>query len=99
MKKLLTATALSALCAAGAMAEDKVAITVNAVQIFGTIDPSKVNDYTEYMAAVNLYDALTTVNAEGAVIPQLAESWDISEDSLTYTFHLKEGAMYRTAPR
>lgn len=95
MKKLLTATALSALCAAGAMAEDKVAITVNAVQIFGTIDPSKVNDYTEYMAAVNLYDALTTVNAEGAVIPQLAESWDISEDSLTYTFHLKEGAMFQ----
>ena len=32
-------------------------VTVNAVQIFGTIDPAKINDYTEYMAGVNLYEA------------------------------------------
>jgi len=31
--------------------------TVNVVQIFGTIDPAKVNDYTEYMAGVNMYEA------------------------------------------
>ncbi|MBY6118677.1 ABC transporter substrate-binding protein [Mameliella alba] len=95
MKNLLAATALAALTALPAAAQDdKVAITVNAVQIFGTIDPAKINDYTEYMAAVNLYDALTTVDAAGNVIPQLAESWDISDDSLTYTFHLKDGATF-----
>lgn len=96
MKKLLTATALSALTAWPALAQDdKTAVTMNVVQIFGTIDPAKINDYTEYMAAVNLYDSLTTVNAAGEVIPQLAESWDISDDSLTYTFHLKEGASFQ----
>lgn len=95
MKKLLAATALAGLTALPAAAGgEKVAITVNAVQIFGTIDPAKINDYTEYMAAVNLYDALTTVDAAGNVVPQLAESWDISDDSLTYTFHLKKGATF-----
>ncbi|QDY70549.1 ABC transporter substrate-binding protein [Qingshengfaniella alkalisoli] len=96
MKRLLGATALCALTAVPAIAQDdQVAITVNAVQIFGTIDPAKINDYTEYMAAVNLYDALTTVDGSGQVTPQLAESWDISDDSLTYTFHLKAGATFQ----
>lgn len=98
MKPLLTATALAgtlALPAAlPAAAQDPVEITVNMVQIIGTIDPSKVTDYTEYMAAVNLYDALTTVDADGNVVPQLAESWDISDDGLTYTFHLKRDAAF-----
>lgn len=73
----------------------KTAITVNTVQIFGTIDPAKINDYTEYMAAVNLYDGLTTVDKTGAIAPQLAESWDISDDNLTYTFHLKKNAVFQ----
>lgn len=96
MKKLLTATALAGLTALPALAQDgKVSATVNAVQIFGTIDPAKINDYTEYMAAVNLYDALTTVDGTGAVVPQLAESWTVSDDNLTYSFTLKEGATFQ----
>lgn len=96
--RLLTATALAgALALPGALpalAQDPVSITVNMVQIIGTIDPAKVTDYTEYMAAVNLYDALTTVDGDGNVVPQLAESWEISDDGLTYTFTLKEGATF-----
>lgn len=76
-------------------AGDKVSLTVNAVQIFGTIDPAMVNDYTEYMAIVNLYDALTTVDAAGKVVPQLATSWDVSSDNKTYTFHLKTDATFQ----
>lgn len=89
------AMAGTASLATGASAQEKISLVVNAVQIFGTIDPAKVNDYTEYMAIVNLYDALTTVDADGNVVPQLAESWDISDDSLTYTFHLKQDATFQ----
>ena len=78
-----------------ATAHAQSVVTVNAVQIFGTIDPAKINDYTEYMAAVNLYDALTTLDAEGTIQPQLAESWEVSDDDLTYTFTLKEGATFQ----
>jgi len=94
MKKLLSSTAVVAACLLSAQAQAETAITVNAIQVFGTIDPAKINDYTEYMAAVNLYDGLTTVDTAGAIVPQLAASWDVSDDNLTYTFHLAENATF-----
>ncbi|WP_058320660.1 ABC transporter substrate-binding protein [Sinorhizobium sp. GL28] len=90
---LLQTTALTA--AAAAAAAEKVSIVVNATQEFGTIDPAKINDYTEYMAAVNLYSGLTTVNPDGSVVPDLAESWSVSDDDKTYTFKLKQGATFQ----
>ena len=85
---------LAGLAVAGAigllalLAEAKTSITVTAVQIFGTVDPAKIKDYTEYMAAVNLYEGLTTVDPKGKILPLLAEKWEISEDSRNYRFHL-----------
>lgn len=37
----------------------------------------------------NVFEGLTSVDVDGQVIPTLAESWDVSEDGLTYTFHLQ----------
>ena len=89
------AVAASALMLGAGLASAQNVITVNAVQIFGTIDPAKINDYTEYMAGVNLYEALTTLDGSGAIQPLLAESWEASEDGLTWTFTLKEGATFQ----
>ncbi|WP_321341622.1 ABC transporter substrate-binding protein [uncultured Cohaesibacter sp.] len=91
----LAVLALSSAMTSSAFAEDKVSIVANATQIFGTIDPAKINDYTEYMAAVNFYDGLTTVTPEGTIAPQLAESWTVSDDNKTYTFKLKSGATFQ----
>lgn len=66
-------------------------VTVNTVQIFGTIDPAKINDYTEYMAGVNLYEALTTLDGSGAIQPLLSESWSTSADGLTWTARQRAG--------
>lgn len=39
-----------------------------------------------------ILDSLTTLDPyTGVVIPNLAKSWDISEDNLCYTFHLRRG--------
>src|SRR5690606_11613259 len=102
MKRILPIALAAALVGTSGLAapalaqdQDKISLVVNAVQIFGTIDPAKVNDYTEYMAIVNLYDALTTVDPTGNVVPQLAESWEVSDDSLTYTFKLKQDATFQ----
>ncbi|GKX32952.1 MAG: ABC transporter substrate-binding protein [Rhizobiaceae bacterium MnEN-MB40S] len=46
------------------------------------------------MLAHNVYESLTTVNEAGEVLPNLAESWTISDDGLTYTFTLVEGAIF-----
>lgn len=70
-------------------------ITVNMTQIIGTIDPAKINDYTEYMAVVNIYEGLTTLDGDGNILPLLAEKWDVSEDALTWTFTLKEGVLFQ----
>ncbi|MFK7875655.1 MAG: ABC transporter substrate-binding protein [Paracoccaceae bacterium] len=93
--KAYGATAAMALLLGAGMASADSVVTVNAVQIFGTIDPAKINDYTEYMAGVNLYEALTTLDGSGAIQPLLAESWSASEDGLIWTFTLKEGATFQ----
>ena len=42
----------------------------------------------------NVFEGLTRFTETGAVVPALAESWEISEDGLTYTFHLQEGVTF-----
>jgi ABC-type dipeptide/oligopeptide/nickel transport system permease component/ABC-type transport system substrate-binding protein len=42
----------------------------------------------------NVFEGLVKFAADGSVVPQLAESWDISPDGLTYTFHLRQGARF-----
>ncbi|MHA1567706.1 MAG: ABC transporter substrate-binding protein, partial [Alphaproteobacteria bacterium] len=42
----------------------------------------------------NLFEGLTRIDENGAVQPQLATSWEVSEDGLTYTFHLKSGVKF-----
>ncbi len=46
------------------------------------------------MLAHNVYESLTTVDESGTVLPNLATSWDISEDGQSYTFHLVQGATF-----
>ncbi|WP_422049086.1 ABC transporter substrate-binding protein [Shimia sp.] len=42
----------------------------------------------------NVFEGLTRFASDGAVIPGLAKSWEISEDGLTYTFMLNEGVTF-----
>jgi len=42
-------------------------------------------------ALVNTYDGLVEYDMENRLMPALAESWEISEDGLTYTFKIREG--------
>lgn len=93
--KTLSAVAASALFLGAGMAAAENVITVNATQIFGTVDPAKINDYTEYMAGVNMYEALTTLDGSGAIQPLLAEGWSASDDGLTWTFTLKGGTTFQ----
>ncbi|MFW2545295.1 ABC transporter substrate-binding protein [Primorskyibacter sp. 2E107] len=42
----------------------------------------------------NVFEGLTRFMADGSVVPGLADSWEISEDGLTYTFHLRDGVTF-----
>lgn len=41
-----------------------------------------------------LYDGLVRFDTDLKPIPDLAESWEISDDGLVYTFHLREGVKF-----
>ncbi|MEM5776504.1 MAG: ABC transporter substrate-binding protein, partial [Anaerolineaceae bacterium] len=42
----------------------------------------------------NIGGALVAKDADGQIIPYLAKSWEISEDGLTYTFHLRDDVKF-----
>ena len=42
-------------------------------------------------AIVNTYDGLVEYDSENVMKPALAESWEVSEDGLTYTFKIRQG--------
>ena len=45
-------------------------------------------------AIVNTYDGLVEYDNENEIKPALAESWEVSEYGLTYTFHIRQGAQW-----
>lgn len=58
----------------------------------GAINP---HDYNSSMAMLDLiYEPLVRYGADGSIQPALAESWDISEGGLTWTFHLRQGVTF-----
>jgi peptide/nickel transport system substrate-binding protein len=43
-----------------------------------------------------IYETLTFLDPDTlAAVPGLAESWDVSEDAMTWTFHLREGIQFQ----
>ena len=98
-RHLLSSAALAGLIAGGtalasAPAAAETLVTMNTVQIFSSIDPAKISDYTDYMAAVNLYDGLVGVGYDGGIKPELASSWDVSADAKEVTYHLRPDAHF-----
>jgi peptide/nickel transport system substrate-binding protein len=42
----------------------------------------------------NVFEGLVRFDSSGAIVPALAESWNISDDGLTWTFQIREGVMF-----
>lgn len=60
----------------------------------GTCDPAGATDNTAAIIYVNMYDTLVFPNEKGEMQPWLAESWDVADDGLTYTFYLRPGVKF-----
>ena len=55
-----------------------------------SLDPQIATDGTSFEVIADYTDGLMQMDADGAAIPALAESYDLSEDGTTYTFHLRD---------
>ncbi|HET6352309.1 MAG TPA: ABC transporter substrate-binding protein [Coriobacteriia bacterium] len=59
------------------------------------LDPARVDDLESGKVIVNLYEGLTKYAADSTdVEPCLAESWEVSDDGLKYTFKLRQGVKF-----
>jgi peptide/nickel transport system substrate-binding protein len=59
------------------------------------LDPAYETDGNSFMICDNIYETLVFYKDESTALePGLAESWDISDDGLTYTFKLRKGVKY-----
>ncbi len=60
-----------------------------------TLDPAAINGWDQNIVAANLLEGLVRLTPDGTDIePGIAETWDMSDDGLTWTFKLREGAKF-----
>lgn len=55
-----------------------------------SLDPQQATDGTSFEVIADYTDGLMQMDADGQAVPAIAESYEISEDGLTYTFHLRD---------
>ncbi|MEO0929648.1 MAG: ABC transporter substrate-binding protein [Pseudomonadota bacterium] len=86
-------TATLAFCATTALANDSitVAIQLEPPNLDPTGGAAQAIDSVLY---ANVFEGLTRFDADGSIIRGLAQSWEISEDGLTYTFNLAAGVTF-----
>ena len=66
------------------------AITYNLNSDPKTLDPALNQAVDSSIVMANLFVGLCKLDENDKAIPGVAESWDISEDGLKYTFHLRD---------
>lgn len=58
------------------------------------LDPQKTTAYFSFQVLENVFDTLVEPDENLEMRPALAESWDVSPDQRTWTFHLRDGVTF-----
>ena len=94
-KTLLTAAALAAMLGGSAYAKTLVYCSEASPANFDPAITTGGNDFDA--SSRTIYSRLVEFKHGSTEIePGLAESWDVSADGLTYTFHLRKGVKFQT---
>ena len=89
MKKLLFAAGVALICCLSTVTQAAVLQLHNGGDVT-SLDPHKVSGDWENRVVGDIFEGLVTEDADANAIPAGAESWDISEDGMTYTFKLRK---------
>lgn len=88
LRKVLLGVSAAALMAGTASAKDDITVAIQ-------LEPPHLDPTSAAAGAIdsvlysNVFEGLTRFTSDGSVVPGLAESWEISDDGLTYTFKLR----------
>lgn len=84
-------------CLTGAgMAEGKALNTLYSSEI-STLNYLTTSTTKDFAISANVIDTLVEYDRYGNIQPSLAEKWEMSEDGLTWTFHLRRDAVWVNA--
>ena len=93
IRSLLLGVASAALIAGSALAKDDITVAMQ-------LEPPHLDPTSAAAGAIdsvlysNVFEGLTRFMGDGSIVPGLAESWEISDDGLTYTFKLHDGVTF-----
>jgi oligopeptide transport system substrate-binding protein len=91
MKKLfLMLTLFIMILSCGGTKTSGTTVTLNFIDEPKTIDPQLATDTSATKLNALLTEGLTRQDEKGNPVPGIAEKWDISEDGLVWTFHLRD---------
>ena len=94
MNRVIFGTVAAAAILAGATAQARD-VTIGMQLEPPHLDPtSAAAGAIDQVLYSNVFEGLTRFSSDGSVGPGLAESWEISEDGLTYTFTLRSGVKF-----
>ena len=95
MKRLLLTVLLVLATFAGQALAQKTLVVAIAADPGGGLDPEAVLNNTSGFVMATIFDSLVKYKPGTVDVgPALAESWDVSADGLTWTFHLRKGVTY-----
>lgn len=57
-----------------------------------SLDPQQATDGTSFEVIADYTDGLMQMDSDGQAVNALAESYELSDDGLTYTFHIRDDA-------
>ncbi|MCR6464878.1 peptide ABC transporter substrate-binding protein [Bacillus paranthracis] len=70
--------------------ETKQSVNLPYIAEIPTMDVTKATDSESMNVMRNVFEGLYTLGEDNKLIPGVAQSYDVSEDKKTYTFHLRE---------
>ncbi len=69
-------------------------VTIALTSVWDSFMPANTTNSYSYAILDMLFERLTTMNQDGTVSPRLADSWEISEESDSITYHLNQNATW-----
>jgi len=78
----------------GSAAEEQQAVQFAMPSNPDTLDPHKTAGTPTFQTIRSFYDTLAEPDRQGNIVPALAESWEISDDNLLWTFHLRDQVLF-----